>query len=767
MPRVHGKAVLLAAFFSILTLFYVILPSDVFSPSSLKNYSKHKEAPLPPGVPPTIDKSDNGNKAAENVSPFNVPKPNYILPIQGKPDLSQYTQDSLRPDLPWDPNVRASPSKIREHFKEVFRIFQRGNPNLRENLTDYSANGKAPFVTAEEPYTEAFLSKFLSVKDDQIKNLTRAHELVLKELPRNGPRDLYKGSGVTYVGGGNFMASAVHAVKMFRNTNQDLPIEVMVETPATYEKDICEKVLPALNARCVVISDILGPEICRNFTFRGFHYKALALLTSSFDNTILLDADNFPVTDPAPIFESDPFKETGMILWPDWWRRTVSPAFFKVVNIKVGERVRGDMSVTDLKKVPYSDRERSLPGMSTESGQIAIRKTRHHRTLLLSLYYNIYGYDIYYPLLSQGAQGEGDKETFAAAAVVNDDPIYYLNSSTHATGYWANNDYTGFSILQNDPQEDWMYNQYKIHSKGDFNREPRIMFIHNNVKKINPPYLFEIHRSLRERMPLAPILTDEETKGKTDEEKGQLFLEKSREQDKYRMRYHGNLDEVGNRLGPGYDIELYIWEAAEWEICYVALELNMPIKQWNDTYGTDKIKEACERIQRHVDWLRVTPSQAYLRLPFEIEEEKKAKEEQEAREKEEREKKEKEEREKKEKEEREKKEKEEKDKRASAAATATASPSASASATGVNRQQSEEDKIKNKVKAAVESNKPQNDEGRAKAEQEKALADRAKEKADIKADKLVREEAKKDLESQANAAERAFEKQLKEGAKKE
>ncbi|KAK7679537.1 Golgi alpha-1,2- mannosyltransferase [Cerrena zonata] len=50
------------------------------------------------------------------------------------------------------------------------------------------------------------------------------------------------------------------------------------------------------------------------------------------------------------------------------------------------------------------------------------------------MYYNYYGPDYYYPLLSQGAAGEGDKETFIAAAHKLKLPYYQVKEFNREFG---------------------------------------------------------------------------------------------------------------------------------------------------------------------------------------------------------------------------------------------------------------------------------------------------------------------------------------------
>ena len=70
----------------------------------------------------------------------------------------------------------------------------------------------------------------------------------------------------------------------------------------------------------------------------------------------------------------------------------------------------------------YHDCKGSIPEASSETGQLLINKNSF-QTLILAMYYNYYGPDYYYPF---SVKGEGDKETFIAAAHKLDLPYYQV-----------------------------------------------------------------------------------------------------------------------------------------------------------------------------------------------------------------------------------------------------------------------------------------------------------------------------------------------------
>lgn len=40
---------------------------------------------------------------------------------------------------------------------------------------------------------------------------------------------------------------------------------------------------------------------------------------------MLLDADNIPLRDPTPLFDSKEYRDYGLIMWPDFWGLSFDP----------------------------------------------------------------------------------------------------------------------------------------------------------------------------------------------------------------------------------------------------------------------------------------------------------------------------------------------------------------------------------------------------------------------------------------------------------
>lgn len=131
--------------------------------------------------------------------------------------------------------------------------------------------------------------------------------------------------------------------------------------------------------------------------------------------------------DPTPLFEWLKFIQTGLVLWPDPWTRTTNPFFYDLVETKV-------QSFDNNNNQQYYILN-GLPDITCESGMMMINKKKQSNILFLSLYFNIYGKDYYYPLLTQGGAGEGDKDTYIAAAYALKSPVYLFHSQMEFVGY--------------------------------------------------------------------------------------------------------------------------------------------------------------------------------------------------------------------------------------------------------------------------------------------------------------------------------------------
>lgn len=400
--------------------------------------------------------------------------------IKTKYDEIKYGDASIQTEAkPLIGNVKTDPSY--EFWRKVFGLIQSSKPELSpEEIADAVQFNEIEKGLSDRLTKEELLAKG-TVSDRAFNEFKIKHKKLLKELPTElAPSTYKKGTtGIVIIGGLKFSWLAYLSLKSLRATGSTLPVEIIMPTYKDYENELqfCLQTLPKLGATCVVIPDVFGPEVTLNWKFGTYQYKSLALMVSSFQHILLLDSDNIIVQDPQAVFNSEMYKENGMITWPDYWARVITPKFYEIAGIDVNEKKRvrfrnsqllvsrstsENLNDEEKLQVPYHDLEGALPDLSTESGQLIINKGTHGKTLLLSLYYNVCGPKLFYRLFSLGDPGEGDKDTFPAAALITKQKYYQLNSAIRTLGYTDNNgEFKGVAIGQRDPVADYNFYEKK------------------------------------------------------------------------------------------------------------------------------------------------------------------------------------------------------------------------------------------------------------------------------------------------------------------
>ncbi|GMM28745.1 hypothetical protein DAMA08_014610 [Martiniozyma asiatica (nom. inval.)] len=463
----------------------------------------------------TVESEENGKgkgkgKAKFEPQPADFSKDHQIyIPI----GLNEVTSDQF-----------LSGSEVtRSLFSQILNLIQSNQllyPLERRQKMD---NGKTVidnvlfYDSDTERLSESDLLEFFEFPDEFVKDLSDKHKIVTDNLPDLKPT-FYNGNGYVIVGGGKYSWFALLVIEILRELGSEFPVEVVLPSRSEYEEQFCQVTLKKLNAKCIVLDDVFGDTL-KDFELTGYQFKSFALLASSFENAFLLDSDTYPVSNPDLLFKSDLYLEKTMITWPDYWRRTTSPIFYKIRDTKIGNRVRhlndlwtdkkhflipGELEHDDIRKeeVPFHDRDGTLIDFTTESGEMLINKKIHFKALLLALYYNFDGQFGYYPLLSQGGAGEGDKETFVAAS-----NFYGLNyyqvykKPDRAYGYYRDGEFVDTSIIQYDPLTDYkilseIKDKIKENSKVDsFTYDYSNVFTDNFQIWNSKPLFYHVHET--------------------------------------------------------------------------------------------------------------------------------------------------------------------------------------------------------------------------------------------------------------------------------
>lgn len=425
---------------------------------------------------------------------------------------------------PEEANLKA----IRDYtaFFENLEMYMPKSPPLKGVYKTEKAR-EVKFENDDYLFTKSLLENVLDVPDSTFNDLKDSHSRyvdihmnklienygistfgnILKSDPEWGT---YQGSsGYVMVGGGRFNWLSYLVIKQIRATGSKMPIELFIAGQDEYEKEFCETLLPRYNAHCNLFDSGFASNLKERFNLGGYQYKMLAILSSKFENVMYVDSDNFPAKNVDYILESDLYKEKNMILWPDAWSRTTNPKFYDIAGLNVKEnKLRYSAydkkqaereGLSDVKPLTeynfenshFHDFEGTIPNPTSETGMFVINKTSHMKTLLLCLYYNVFGPNYYYPLLTQGSAGEGDKETFIAAAHVMGEPWFQTLKQFTFTGYFskAEDKFVSKALSHYDP--------ILSASKQD---DLDVVFMHLSYPKYYPNWLVDNHDLIYENL---------------------------------------------------------------------------------------------------------------------------------------------------------------------------------------------------------------------------------------------------------------------------
>lgn len=272
----------------------------------------------------------------------------------------------------------------------------------------------------------------------------------------------FEGQGIVVTGGGKYFVSAYITIRVIRHVGCKLPIELWY-LDGEMDDEMIDLLAPYA-VTCHNASELArGTGYFLDHWWKGWQLKAFALLHSSFQEVLMLDADCYPVRDPAFVFDWPEYRQTGAIFWPD-----------------IGESVRlfPPIAAASL-GVP------SFVESPSESGQLVVNKQKCWKELNLAKHYNAdadYVYHIVY----------GDKDTF---------PVAWHRLGSPYSRMWPRANPTGPGILQLDDHGNTLFN-HRIHDKfrlystrfdstrqhGNMNRRANWMheeFCHSVLNELN------------------------------------------------------------------------------------------------------------------------------------------------------------------------------------------------------------------------------------------------------------------------------------------
>lgn len=250
----------------------------------------------------------------------------------------------------------------------------------------------------------------------------RAREFI-ESIPASAPE--YRGRGIVIPAGGlGYFTCAWIAIHQLRRLGCALPIQLWHLGDRELDARMRALVAP-LGVECVNAHDT--GFLWRADWMAAWELKSHALLHSPYREVLLLDSDNVPAVDPAFLFESREFADTGAVFWPDQ------------------ERMPPGHRAWRLFDVPFRDE----PEM--ESGQVLVDKVRCWRAVSLANWYNEHSTCFYGCV-------RGDKDTFRFAWHRLGQRFLMPPFPVRALGpFLLQHDFTGRVVFQHRYRDKWNY----------------------------------------------------------------------------------------------------------------------------------------------------------------------------------------------------------------------------------------------------------------------------------------------------------------------
>ncbi|XBW38064.1 hypothetical protein QEN19_003651 [Hanseniaspora menglaensis] len=289
--------------------------------------------------------------------------------------------------------------------------------------------------------------------EDKVKNsnIHQNYAYQVKNLVKDLPFDkLYNTEKCIVIpAGGDKTLAAMGLISLLRERGSKIPIEIYLPPRYTDEMDSCNlmsKIADPFkqttcfgNSNDVLKKALLNIEKQELFIDRKDLDGIFALIGSSSKQALLVDTSYFPFENIDNLFQFDKFIETGMLLWPRSLHRLTSPVFYELVrkqpnlqkriNHGINDVNNGFFFMPDQGKTPLADLEDALPDKTIDSKIMLIDKIVQMETLLMSLYYQVFGETWYNILLElQGNEMNINHESYMAGLYVTKSPYYLLNT---------------------------------------------------------------------------------------------------------------------------------------------------------------------------------------------------------------------------------------------------------------------------------------------------------------------------------------------------
>ena len=334
-------------------------------------------------------------------------------------------------------------------------------------ITMYYSGGMLRFITASENRAKAKGIKASQTNDFDQHSINRYNApsriaAAIESLP-NYPGGFHGRGIVICAGGTKYFTCAWVCINMIRRLGCTLPIELWFQGPEELDRRMAQ-LLQSLGVRCVDAKEVEKrfPRRCPG----GWELKSYAIIHSSFEEVLLLDADNVPCRNPAFLFDETEYRRTGCIFWPDYGSLGPDRAIWSICDIDYREE------------------------SEFESGQMLINKKTCWKPLALTFWFNEHSDFFYYHI-------HGDKDTFHLAWRKLKHPYTMVTTPIESLeGVMCQHDLRGQRIFQHRNSHKWQLFSENRHICGFLHEKLCLSFLEDLREKWDGRIRYEPRNSI-------------------------------------------------------------------------------------------------------------------------------------------------------------------------------------------------------------------------------------------------------------------------------
>lgn len=170
------------------------------------------------------------------------------------------------------------------------------------------------------------------------------------------------------------------SISLLRHYGCELPVQIY-----HYEDEVDKVGTEVIDVLQGLGADVIELDgLKRGTNWKAYQIKAIAIQRCSFDEVLYLDTDSYLAKNPTYLFDAPAYKETGVMLWPDFTKSHPTNPVWRLLGIPCRPQFEG------------------------ESGQVLFNRFYHQEAMHLAEYFAL-EHGTYYSFMG------GDRDSFRIA----------------------------------------------------------------------------------------------------------------------------------------------------------------------------------------------------------------------------------------------------------------------------------------------------------------------------------------------------------------